>query len=452
MISALFRHLLLPGFETGLKRRNTFRYLRELEQSEWMDADSLRQLQFTRLRSLLLHAQSQCLYYRKQWDRRGLAPAQLESLSDFSRWPLVDRDDVRAHRMEMRADNVSRWITKSTGGSTGTPVTFDLDLNSNDRRTAAWHRGYAWAAAPPGTRQFYLWGVDLRPRTRVQRFKESLWNRLHRKTVCNSFEMTHKCAPQIAARLARCRPHAIVAYVKPLYELARGLDEQGIQPYSPRSIVVGAEKLHSFERELIERVFRSPVFETYGSREFMLIAAECEQHRGLHITSEHLLVELLDDKDKPVEPGEEGNVVVTDLFNYGMPFIRYRTGDRAIASGRPCACGRGLPTLSRIVGRQLDIVRTPDGRIIPGEFFPHLMKDFRGVRAFQVVQQRIDSVTVQIVADAGFEVVAPALAATIQQQLGPGVRLSIERVENIPLTAAGKRRVVISQVPFSKAA
>jgi phenylacetate-CoA ligase len=354
--------------------------------------------------------------------------------------------------MEMRADNVSRWITKSTGGSTGTPVTFDLDLNSNDRRTAAWHRGYAWAAAPPGTRQFYLWGVDLRPRTRVQRFKESLWNRLHRKTVCNSFEMTHKCAPQIAARLARCRPHAIVAYVKPLYELARGLDEQGIQPYSPRSIVVGAEKLHSFERELIERVFRSPVFETYGSREFMLIAAECEQHRGLHITSEHLLVELLDDKDKPVEPGEEGNVVVTDLFNYGMPFIRYRTGDRAIASGRPCACGRGLPTLSRIVGRQLDIVRTPDGRIIPGEFFPHLMKDFRGVRAFQVVQQRIDSVTVQIVADAGFEVVAPALAATIQQQLGPGVRLSIERVENIPLTAAGKRRVVISQVPFSKAA
>ena len=83
-----------------------------------------------------------------------------------------------------------------------------------------------------------------------------------------------------------------------------------------------------------------------------------------------------------------GKMVITDLFNYGMPFIRYATGDRAVAGFTSCECGRGLPLMRKIVGRQLDVIRTPDGRIIPGEFFPHLMKDFQTVCRFQVVQDR----------------------------------------------------------------
>src|SRR5690606_31785328 len=99
---------------------------------------------------------------------------------------------------------------------------------------------------------------------------------------------------------------------------------------TPGSIVVGAEKLHQFQREAIERVFGAPVFETYGSREFMLIGAECPEHAGLHITAENLIVEVLGSDDRPVPAGEEGDVVITDLTNTGMPFIRYRNGDRAV--------------------------------------------------------------------------------------------------------------------------
>lgn len=452
MLHALHRHLLLPAFETVIKRRHTFRYWRELERSQWIDATSLAQLQLSRLQELLIHANQHCAFYRDLWRSHGMDVTAVNSPDDFAKFPLVDRDIIRANRLTMRSAETSRFITKSTGGSSGVPMTFDLDLNSNDRRSAAWHRGYGWASAAPGTKQFYLWGTALQPRSRMAKLKESLWNQLHRKTLCNSFDLTESSAGKVAQQISRCRPDAIVAYVKPLYELARCLDEQNIRPHSPTSIVVGAEKLHPFERELIERVFCAPVFETYGSREFMLIAAECTKHAGLHLTAEHLLVELLNDEDQPVRDGQEGNVVITDLFNYGMPFIRYRTGDRAVKSGRPCACGRSLPMLSRIAGRQLDVLRTPDGRLVPGEFFPHLMKDFRSVRRFQVTQHTLSSVTVRIVADAGFEQIHAKLNQLIAAQLGPSVNLSVERVADIPLTAAGKLRVVVNHVPVSRAA
>lgn len=452
MIRSLYRHLLLPAFDAGIKRRKTFRYWRELEQSQWMDEHSLRELQFSRLRDMLIHAEANCDYYRRTWQLLGLRAASLDSIDTFRQWPTVDRETIRQHRTAMRSATATDLISKSTGGSSGVPLAFDLDANSNDRRTAAWHRGYAWAGAAPGTKQFYLWGTALQPRNRMQRLKESLWNRLHRKTLFNSFELSESNALDLTSRIERCRPDAIVAYVKPLYQLVRCLDEQGIRPYSPSSIVVGAEKLHDFERERIERVLRAPVYETYGSREFMLIAAECEQHRGLHLTAEHLLVELLDDDGAPVPAGTEGNVVITDLFNYGMPFIRYQTGDRAVATDRPCACGRGLPMLHHVAGRQLDVIHTPDGRLIPGEFFPHLMKDFSCVRQFQVVQSAMSELLIRIVAVGEFAPAFETIVRITQQHAGPTMNVSIERVDSIPLTAAGKRRVVVSQIHLPRAA
>jgi phenylacetate-CoA ligase len=217
--------------------------------------------------------------------------------------------------------------------------------------------------------------------------------------------------------------------------------------------VVGAEKLHGFERELIERVFAAPVFETYGSREFMLIAAECERHNGMHLNMEYLFVEILDPSGQPTPAGQEGDLVVTDLFNYGMPFIRYATGDRAVAGLGECSCGRGLPLLKKVTGRQLDMLRTPDGRLIPGEFFPHLIKDFPAVRQFQVVQEHPDLILLRVVADAAWTLeTSRQLELITRQTLGPMVRFEIQRVTDIPLTATGKHRVVINKTPVGRVA
>jgi phenylacetate-CoA ligase len=161
-------------------------------------------------------------------------------------------------------------------------------------------------------------------------------------------------------------------------------------------------------------------------------------------------VEVLDDYGQKTPAGAEGNVVITDLYNYGMPFVRYANGDRAIAAvaDETCACGRGLAMLKQVSGRRLDVLRTPDGRRIAGEFFPHLLKDFAAIARYQVVQERMDRVELRVVY--GSAPMGPAerrhLEAAARQALGPAVRFELIEVAQIPLTAAGKLRVVVSHV------
>jgi phenylacetate-CoA ligase len=224
------------------------------------------------------------------------------------------------------------------------------------------------------------------------------------------------------------------------------LKERKLKPYSPRSIVVGGEKLHGFQRQVIEEVFQSPIFETYGCREFMLIGAECDRHEGLHLTAENLLVEVLDDDGRPTPAGEEGNVVITDLYNYGMPFIRYANGDRAIAGWGTCSCGRGLPLLKKVTGRSLDILTTPDGHRVPGEFFPHLLKDFPAIERFQVVQEEPELIRLKIVANGNWCAADEAdVKREVEKVVGNTVRFLIERVDEIPLTRSGKLQVVVNR-------
>jgi phenylacetate-CoA ligase len=248
-------------------------------------------------------------------------------------------------------------------------------------------------------------------------------------------------------RMNKYQAEVIVAYTNPLYEFARFLKRESLTPAQPRSIIVGAEKLHDFQRKLIEEVFGAPIFETYGSREFMLIGAECDQHSGLHLSMENLLVEILNDDGSPTPVGQEGNVVVTDLFNYGMPFIRYVNGDRALAGFETCSCGRGLPLLKKVVGRQLDTLETPDGRKIPGEFFPHLIKEFPAVRRFQVVQEKLELITLKLVVDGGLTLAdREHLLSEVRKCTGTEVDVQLQLVDDIPLTKAGKLKVVVHAV------
>ena len=446
MYRPLYRHVLLPVFDRIVKRRHTLQYWADFEQSQWWSAERQAEHQIAAIRNLIRHAWETCPFYRDTWQALGLHPRRLVSMDDLTAWPMITRETIRLNRIQMRTMAPHQMMSKSTGGSSGEPLHFDLNSDSNDRRTAMMFRGYGWAGGEPGTKQLYVWGGPLSTVGAWKRWKMQLHARIERHHVINCFEFTPEKMRDHFESMNRYRAEVIVAYTNPLYEFARYLDENKLVPVSPRSIIVGAEKLHSFQRELLERVFQAPVYETYGSREFMLIGAECNRHTGLHLSQENLFVEILDDNGQPTPHGEEGNVVITDLFNYGMPFIRYVNGDRAVAGFSQCTCGRSLPLLSKVTGRKLDTLETPDGRKVPGEFFPHLIKEFPSVRRFQVVQDSRERISLKLVAPSFSDSDRSRLLDAVRQCTGTVVNLDLNLVDDIPLTGAGKLKVVVRNI------
>lgn len=443
-IDWLHGHVLIPGFETAVKRRRTFAHWRELEKSQWLPRDQILALQLDRLRRLLTHAATTCPYYRELWPSLALDPASVTTLDALARWPITGKDTRRIHRAGIRSEAPGlRMLTKGTSGSTGEPFAIDYDEGSLERRMGAAFRGYAWAGAPPGVKQFYFWGEPVFARPDSAKRKDRFHHRLYRRHLHNSLNFRDDVVDEVLRDYEQSRAAVIVAFTRPLYEWARVMHARGLRPTPPHAIIVGAEKLHDFQRELIEQVFAAPVFETYGSREVMLIGAECDVHHGLHITSEQLVVELVDDNGNLAAPGVEGRVVVTDLFNEGAPFVRYDIGDRAVASDRQCPCGRGLPMLERVVGRQVEIIATPDGRRIPGEVFPFLFKDQFDIARYQAVQEAANRLVIRVqLRHPWADEARTATVEALQRLVGSEMTIDVQIVDVIEEGPGGKLGLV----------
>lgn len=443
-IQSAYEHLYFPLFERVLKGRRTAALYRQALQTQWQSREELEASQLRSLNELLQHAKTQSPYWRDQL----ALPERLESINAIRDLPILRKADIREYLPSMIAeDHVDRIWRKSTGGSTGEPLHFAYTPDSFEWRVAMSLRGYGWAGAPPGSRQAYVWGVATTPPSTLGKVKERLHQRMERKRYFNCFDFDAKHMQACLAELTRAPPDALVGYTNPLYELARFALQSGAAVSVP-AVLCAAEKVHPLQRKAITAAFGSDVFDTYGSREFMLIASECEAKNGLHVSMENLIVEVVDEAGHPVDEGQTGRLLVTDLNNYGMPFIRYEIGDLARATYRQCACGRGLQMIDDVVGRALDVIRTPSGKVIPGEFFPHLIKDFPEVQRFQVIQERIDDLQV-FLQGVNEDIAADTLASiekSINAALEPCMTLSLQAVSEIPLTATGKHRVTISRL------
>ncbi|MBN8924799.1 MAG: polysaccharide biosynthesis protein [Rhodanobacter sp. 68-29] len=438
----LFRRVLYPAYETGLRRRRTMEWIAAYERDQWLAPERIRALQLERLQQLLRHCEQHVPWYRRRWRELGIAAADIRSLDDYARLPVLGKDEIREHFEEFKADGWhDRLLYKATGGSTGQPMRFGYTRESNERRTAVMWRGYDWAGARMGRRTLFLWGGAVGQPHPVKQLKERIYHAAFGRRMLNSFHMTDANLGEYADAIDAYRPEVIVGYVGPLVRLAQWLLDQQRQVARPASVLGAAEALHGFQREIIERAFGCPAYNTYGCREVMLIASECEQRHGLHVNADHLVVEL----HGAAAPGASGEVLLTDLSNYGMPLLRYANGDMATASTETCPCGRGLPLLSHVDGRKLDAIRTPDGHLLPGEFFPHMLKDVPGLRRFQLVQRQLDRLELSMVCDERFDDDSLAyIRRELAKVVGDGVTLDCRLVEDIPLTPSGKLRVTVS--------
>jgi len=443
----IFGKAMLPLYE-WVRGRPTISYMQDSERFQWMSKDDIERYQNERLVELVRHCWENVPFYRSVWQANGLEISSIQTRDDLVRLPVLTKELIKSNYDSLIAGGYrGKTLSKTTGGSTGIPLKFEYTRDAYCRRVAAMWRGYRWAGSIPGRRTAYIWGVDPVGSGSLSKLKDRLFHAVFGRVFLNCFELTDANIASFIEAINRHRPKVIVAYVTPVLDLARYVLANKISVHSPDSIVTGAEALHESQRHEIEEAFRTRVFNTYGSREFMLLAAECDRHNGLHISADNVILETVDDANGPVID-EPGKLLVTDLHNYGMPFIRYEIGDLATKSSRACECGRSLPLLDQVDGRILDQIFTISGARIPGQFFPHLIKDFAAVRRFQVIQERKDKLLILLVADEfRFESEQRAtLERKVREVLGRGTSLEIRVVDEIPTNAAGKHRVTVSQL------
>jgi len=275
---------------------------------------------------------------------------------------------------------------------------------------------------------------------------------LDRYTYLDTLKMDEHDMERFYQAICKKPPALLFGHAHSLYLFSRFLKEKGWVPPQPKGIISSAMVLHSNERKIIEEVFNCKVTNRYGCEEVSLIACECEQHQGLHLNLDTLIVEVIR-AGKSVQPGEPGSIIVTDLTNYGMPFIRYKVGDVGVPSVADCSCGRSLPMLQSIEGRAADYIVTPEGKYISGisltENFAMLLPE---IKQLQIVQDRIDHLSLKIVKANDYKIdTEQKIGKLVLERFGSMMGYDLEYTDVIPQGASGKYQFCISKVsnPFT---
>ncbi len=306
-------------------------------------------------------------------------------------------------------------------------------------------RSDVWAGWRPGMWTAALWGSPPVARTFKQKVRNQLLDRLF---FLDTVRLDENTMGEFVAAMRRRGARAIFGHAHSLYLLARFVLSQRINVGPVEAIISTSMMLLDNEREVIEQAFGCKVSNRYGCEEVGLIAAECEQHAGLHVNAEHTLVELVRPDGSRAEPGEEAAIVVTDLVNRVMPLIRYRIEDVGIAAASSCSCGRQLPLIEKVVGRVADFLVRRDGSLVAGvSLVEKTLTAIPGVEQLQIVQEELDLLCLNLVTGADYSSAGEAaLKAVIQEQFGRDIRIRIEDLERIPQERNGKYRFAICKV------
>jgi phenylacetate-CoA ligase len=445
MSPALVKYLVLPAHEKLLGRK-TLRYLRQIEQSQWWPHRFLQGLQEAKLRLLLMHAHAQCPFYRQRLAEAGIDPWRAR-LGDLVRLRPITKSEIAEHADEIvDKGQASDLIDYSTGGSTGAPLVFKIDRRRQASDQAARARTRRWFGIDLGQRELYLWGSPVE--LTAQDCFRSLRDRLANHRLLDAFHMTKRSMSRYLTEIERFDPVHLFGYpssLARLFQFARDIGRPLRAP-SLRAIFVTGEFFDRADRAVIEEAAAVPVADGYGSREGGFVAHQCPLG-AYHVTMESHIVELLDTKDRPVAEGENGEITLTHLDAFGMPFIRYRTGDmarRAGADAPPCPCGRGLETLVAIEGRRTDMLRTADGGHTHGLSVIYVLREVGAIRQFKIAQRpNLDLDVSMVLRRELTRKERDSIASQLKKRIGGDIAVRFNVVERIESDRSGKYRHVV---------
>lgn len=429
-----------------LKKHDTVAIFRQLEQSQWQSPQQIQALQQQRLQAFIRRISTEVPYYRDLLSRLGLQASDIQSSADLVKLPFLDKATIRANSESLKNPQATLVRPFTTGGSSGTPLTFLLGNERISHDVAEKWRATRWWGVDIGDKEIVAWGspIELNKQDKVKIWRDKLF----RSFLIPAFDLTEAKILGFIEQIKQIQPAMLFGYPSVFHLIAKTAQQHQIDltTLGIKVVFVTSERLYPYQRELIEQVFRAPVANGYGGRDAGFIAHQCPAG-SMHLSAEDIIVEIIDRDGNPLPAGQSGEIVVTHLATSDFPFVRYRTGDIATLSDKVCSCGRGLPVLENIEGRSTDFVVASNGTMMHGLALIYVIRELHGISNFKIVQESLTHTRVQLVLENGD---APALADKVRHgltaRLGADVDISIEWVEQIAAEASGKYRYVISKV------
>lgn len=447
---ALFRSdtagLLWPA-APGRAAADLLAQLYQLEQTQYFPEQLLRTRQLQQFAQLARHAGETSEFYRQRFDALGFAPAGPWTWERFAQLPLLSRRDLltAADQIHSQRPPASHgpWHELQTSGSTGQVVAV--------RRTGA--NQLLWLAL---SMRDHLWHQrDFRQslavvRANVESSEQQGWGApvslLHETGPCFTRPLSTD-ATELAQWLLEKEPRYLLTYPTYLASLVDYFESSGQRLQNLQQLRTIGETLHPALRTRCQAVLGVPIVDTYSAQEVGAIALQCPDSDLYHVHAESLVVEVLKDDGSACAPGETGRVVVTDLHNFATPLIRYELRDYATV-GPVCACGRGLPTLTRVLGRQRNMVVLPNGQRHWPLVGLHHFREVAQILQYQLIQHDLEQVEMRLVVAEKLD--APGemrLTKIVQNALGHAFQIRFSYFEaELPRTAGGKFEEFLSHV------
>jgi len=414
--------------------------LKELERKQWWTVEAIKANQDSRLNKLIKHSYENVPYWRELFSKLKLKPADIRTRDDLSKLPVLSKDDIRKNLNSMLAGNfpVRRFIEQHSSGSTGEPLRYYSGKHHYSWRLASMFRFWKWAGYEFG--QSWL-RVSLWERNSL---KDKIWDFASRCNYISLFEFNKESLMKSRQTLERYKPKLVRGYAGALYIIADYLDKAGQHFDFVRSVITTGDILFPHYRKKIEKVFNTKVFDTYGG-EGISISGQCEKG-SYHIDDNNVILEFLDDDGNSAKTDQLGNIIVTDLNNFCMPFIRYAIQDIGVLKTGNCDCGRRLAMMEQPQGRDTDIIYLSNENYLIVHFFTGLFEFYDEVNQFQVEQTGTDEIRLKLCVSKNFnDRILRQIKQKIRSGAGCKIYINVDIVDTIPPTQSGKRRFVVSK-------
>jgi len=414
-----------------------------LERHLHLSKVELDRLQLKQLKATLKHAYDDVPFYHRKLREANVRPDDIEQTDDLRKIPVTTKSELQSAALsDLVASGISpsMLVERMTSGSTGMPLTLIADGKTVDYEKALWSRAFM----ANGVRPWHKISVVTDPKNFPSSGKLTQRLGLPRRNHVSIFD-----SPEIQQKLIeKFNPDVIRGYSSSLALLADYCQNRTCK-IRPRFVFTAAELLDRVSRETICNAFHAELFDNYACIEFGLLSWECLEHAGYHINGDSVMMEILDGEEA-VSPGERGDIVCTGLVNRVMPLIRYEMGDVGVISEEQCPCGRALPIMKVLEGREGDFLITTEGRTVsPIIFFPYPFENLEKIKQFRVIQEKRDLIVIQLVLREPYEhysSLCEKATAEIQRVFGEDMRVEFQALKGLRTDASTKLRKIMSNI------